>query len=135
MFLNFKAYKSFKADFKILRDKIVEDDRLSPYHLGLLSALWFQSEKANFHISFQITRKESMRLSKISSIATYHKCLEELKNWGYILYYPSNHPYLGSNIIWNYNQRIYDPYVFFPEESFFLSVFISALILWSNTLA
>ena len=37
-----------------------------------------------------------MRLSKISALGTYHKCIKELQNFGYIEYIPSFNPYKGS---------------------------------------
>jgi hypothetical protein len=40
-----------------------------------------------------------MRISKISSKATYHKCLKNLHNLGYINYEPSYNPFKGSHVI------------------------------------
>ena len=37
-----------------------------------------------------------MKVSKISSKATYHKCMKELHNFGYLKYMPSYNPYKGS---------------------------------------
>ena len=37
-----------------------------------------------------------MRLSKIGSKNTYHKCITELSNWGFFLYCPSHNPLKGS---------------------------------------
>jgi hypothetical protein len=37
-----------------------------------------------------------MRISKISSKATYHKCIKDLNDKGYIKYEPSNNPFKGS---------------------------------------
>jgi hypothetical protein len=39
-----------------------------------------------------------MAYSKIASIATYHKCIKKLDEYGYISYKPSYHPRLGSQI-------------------------------------
>jgi hypothetical protein len=39
-----------------------------------------------------------MKLSKIGSTATYHKCIKELNNWKYILYKPSHNPFKGSKV-------------------------------------
>jgi hypothetical protein len=41
-----------------------------------------------------------MAFSKIASIATYHKCIRELDEYGYIHYQPSFHPAKGSLIYW-----------------------------------
>jgi hypothetical protein len=40
-----------------------------------------------------------MRISKISSKATYHKCLKNLHSLGYINYQPSYNPFKGSHVI------------------------------------
>ena len=40
-----------------------------------------------------------MRISKISSKATYHKCMRELNDKGYIKYEPSYNPFKGSMVI------------------------------------
>ena len=39
-----------------------------------------------------------MQQSKIGSKSTYHRCLKELDNYGYIEYSPSHNPYRGSKI-------------------------------------
>ncbi len=39
-----------------------------------------------------------MRISKISSKATYHKCLKNLHALGYINYEPSYNPFKGSQV-------------------------------------
>ncbi|WP_262892799.1 hypothetical protein [Mucilaginibacter pankratovii] len=41
-----------------------------------------------------------MRISKISSIATYHRCIRDLSEKQYIIYRPSYHPKLGSQVDW-----------------------------------
>jgi hypothetical protein len=40
-----------------------------------------------------------MKISKIGSKATYHKCLKELDVWGYLKYTPSHNPLKGSKIL------------------------------------
>jgi hypothetical protein len=49
-----------------------------------------------FQNPISITRDEVMRISKICSKATYHKCMKELTSKGYIQYDPSFNPYRGS---------------------------------------
>jgi len=51
-----------------------------------------------FPDGFYINREEVMRLSKIGSKSTYHRCLKELDTNGYIKYRPSHNPYKGSKI-------------------------------------
>ena len=37
-----------------------------------------------------------MKLSKIAALGTYHKCIKDLQDFGYIEYLPSFNPYKGS---------------------------------------
>ena len=81
------------ADF--LR-KAVTDNRLFPSHISLFIAI-FHHRKDDPRLEFRISRKRIMQYSRIKSIATYHKCLSDLVNEGYIQYKPSFNP-LGSLI-------------------------------------
>lgn len=51
-----------------------------------------------FKNPISISRDEIMRISKISSKATYHKCLKALHAQGYIKYEPSYNPFKGSHV-------------------------------------
>ena len=80
-------------------NKIVNDTDLNPTHVSLYMAL-FQSWNINrFQNPISITRNEVMRISKIFSKATYHKCVNELHQKGYINYVPSHNPFKGS-LVW-----------------------------------
>jgi hypothetical protein len=60
----------------------------------------FQSWNINrFQNPISITRNEVMRISKIFSKATYHKCVNDLHQKGYINYVPSHNPFKGS-LVW-----------------------------------
>ncbi len=77
-------------------EKVVQDNDLNPTHISLYMAL-FQSWNINrFQNPISITRNEVMRISKIFSKATYHKCVNELHQKGYIDYQPSYNPFKGS---------------------------------------
>lgn len=79
-------------------DKVTDDRDLNPTHISLYIAL-FQFWNCNrFRNPISISRDEIMRISKISSKATYHKCLRELNNKAYIKYEPSYNPYKGSHV-------------------------------------
>ena len=39
-----------------------------------------------------------MRVAKIGSKSTYHRCVTDLDTWDYLSYFPSNNPYKGSKI-------------------------------------
>lgn len=74
------------------------DDRFTTIHISLYMVLirfWMLNE---FQNPVSITRREVMRLSKIRSIATYHKCIREIQAAGLIRYEPSYNPFLGSRV-------------------------------------
>ncbi|QIG89334.1 transcriptional regulator [Chryseobacterium sp. POL2] len=77
-------------------DKIQLDERLNPTHISLYLALFQFWNLNHFQNPISISRNEMMRLSKISAFGTYHKCIKELQNFGYIEYIPSFNPYKGS---------------------------------------
>ena len=79
-------------------DKVSKDKILNPTHVSLYIAL-FQFWNCNrFKNPISISRDEVMRISKISSKATYHKCLKNLHSLGYINYEPSYNPFKGSQV-------------------------------------
>ncbi|SDP99694.1 hypothetical protein SAMN05428975_5121 [Mucilaginibacter sp. OK268] len=84
---------------KLLR-RMSKDQRLIATHISLFSALFIQWQRNGFANPFAVTRRELMAFSKIASIATYHKCIRELDEYGYIRYQPSYHPKLGSQVYW-----------------------------------
>lgn len=79
-------------------EKVTNDKTLNPTHISLYIAL-FQFWNCNrFKNPISISRDEVMRISKISSKATYHKCLKGLHSQGYIKYEPSYNPFKGSHV-------------------------------------
>lgn len=79
-------------------EKVTGDKTLNPTHISLYIAL-FQFWNCNrFKNPISISRDEVMRISKISSKATYHKCLKGLHTQGYIKYEPSYNPFKGSHV-------------------------------------
>ena len=77
-------------------EKIINDHTLNPTHISLYISL-FQCWNTNrFQNPISITRDEVMRISKICSRATYHKCIRELHEKGYLVYQPSYNPFRGS---------------------------------------
>ena len=88
------------AGYSKLLKRMSMDGRLNATHIGLLSALFVHWQRGGFKSPFSITRKMLMAFSRIASIATYHKCIKELDEYGYIRYEPSYHPKLGSQVYW-----------------------------------
>ncbi|TBX68338.1 hypothetical protein EZL74_08485 [Flavobacterium silvisoli] len=73
-------------------------DDLNPSHMSLYLAL-FQTWSINrCQNPISIYRDDIMQLSKIASPATYHKCIKELHNKGYIKYQPSFNPFKSSQV-------------------------------------
>ncbi|HEV7737469.1 MAG TPA: hypothetical protein VGO47_08890 [Chlamydiales bacterium] len=77
-------------------EKIVPDEKLNPTHISLYIALFQYWNVNRFQNPISISRSEIMRISKISAKATYHKCMKELHELGYIKYQPSYNPFKGS---------------------------------------
>ncbi|WKW46608.1 transcriptional regulator [Myroides sp. JBRI-B21084] len=79
--------------------RIAAEETIYPTHISLYLAL-FQSWNVNrFKNPIAISRDEMMKASRIASKATYHKCIKELQNLGFIEYIPSYNPYSGSEVI------------------------------------
>jgi hypothetical protein len=71
---------------------ITEDPRIGTSHISLYLVLfqcWIDGECKE---PVLIQRSVVMKVAKISGVATYHKCIRELHDYGYIRYQPSYHP-------------------------------------------
>jgi hypothetical protein len=77
-------------------DKVTRDDNLNPTHISLYVSLFQFWNVQRFKNPISISRDEVMRVSKICSKATYHKCMKDLHNFSYLHYDPSFNPYRGS---------------------------------------
>lgn len=78
--------------FRTYFEKIADDHRLLPSHIGLVMALFYYHDSMCPTDLFHASRSRLMRFSRIKSITTYHKCLSELVEYGYLEYIPSWHP-------------------------------------------
>lgn len=79
-------------------ERFSSDDRLNPTHVSLYLALFQYWNLARFKNPVSISRAEIMRLSRIGSKVTYHKCIKDLHNWSYLKYDPSHNPFKGSQV-------------------------------------
>ena len=79
-------------------EKFYFDDRLNPTHISLYMALFQEWNSCRFMDEFYVNRRELMRVAKIGSKSTYHRCIVDLDAWRYLSYFPSNNPYKGSKI-------------------------------------
>jgi hypothetical protein len=80
-------------------EKFTSDDRLNPAHISMYLALFQYWNLSRFSNPISINREEIMKLSKIGSKSTYHKCIKQLHHWGYLEYLPSHNPFKGSKVI------------------------------------
>ncbi|WP_367757336.1 hypothetical protein [Flavobacterium sp. WC2430] len=80
-------------------DRTIQDHHLNPTHISLYIALFQYWNVNHFQNPISISREELMLISKIYSKATYHKCMKELNEKGYIKYEPSFNPFKGSMVI------------------------------------
>ena len=79
-------------------ERVIEDDRLNASHISMYVSLFQLWSLNQFQNPFRICREEVMKLGKIKSIATYHKCIRELYEAGFIIYLPSYDSYKGNLI-------------------------------------
>lgn len=79
-------------------EKVVLDYDFNPTHISLYIAIFQVWNQNRFVNPISISRDELMRISKISSKATYHKCIKDLVKNGYIIYTPSYNPYKSSMV-------------------------------------
>ena len=77
-------------------EKVDTDNRLNPTHISMYMAIFQFWNINHFRNPISISRNQVMRVSKICSNATYHKCIKELNEYGYLEYFPSFNPYKGS---------------------------------------
>ena len=77
---------------------IRDDSRIGPVHISLFMAIVQHWNKNNCNDPICVFGKELMELAKISGVATYHKSIKELHEYGYIIYEPSFNQFCGSFI-------------------------------------
>lgn len=75
---------------------IAVDSRIGSTHISTYMALFQYWNLNQFQNPVSITRQEVMQIAKITGRATYHKCIRELEEFGYIKYVPSFNPFLKS---------------------------------------
>lgn len=79
-------------------NRFSEDIELNPSHVSLYLALFYQWNLNRFNNPISISRSDVMKVSKIGSKSTYHKCLKDLHTKGFLIYHPSHNPLRGSLI-------------------------------------
>ena len=74
------------------------DDRLTSHHISIYMALFQFWNRNRFPDTLFICRNEIMQVGKVGSTRTYYKCINQLHEFGYIVYTPSKCPMKGSTI-------------------------------------
>lgn len=74
---------------------------VTPFHISIYLSLFEIWNLNHYKNPVSISRRKIMKMSKIASNATYHKCMRELVRGGYIRYSPSYHPLIGSLVYFN----------------------------------
>lgn len=67
---------------------IEKDYRISITHIGIYAALLQFRADRGFVNPVKAYRHEIMKIAKITGPVTYHKCIRELNEYGYINYIP-----------------------------------------------
>ncbi|HLY70518.1 MAG TPA: hypothetical protein VKR53_12370 [Puia sp.] len=74
-----------------------KDYRIDKIHMNIFLAL-LELKNRQKTSPFRISRKMIMRLSKVKGISTYHKCINDLVAYRYIVYKPSYHPGIQTTV-------------------------------------
>jgi hypothetical protein len=94
-------YREIMETLKPLSDffKAIEKDcRIGTTHIAIYVALLQYRVDKGFINPIQVFRHEVTPIAKVSSAYTYHKCIRELSEYGYIKYEPSFKKTQGSRI-------------------------------------
>lgn len=75
-----------------------KEQRLTAMHISLYTALFHLWNYHRFQMPFQVSREHLMQISGIGSRNTYAKCLRELHQYGYILYYKAGRKYQKAQV-------------------------------------
>jgi hypothetical protein len=84
----------FNKVFRVL----AADQRINVWHFSIYMSLFHQWLLNGLVNPISISRRQIMEQTHIGSIVTYHKCIRQLKDYGYIIYEPSYNPAIGSYV-------------------------------------
>lgn len=86
------------SELSAFYEKILADARIGTTHISLFMAFYQLWNLGGRRSPVLIKRRQVMELAKISSSATYHKCLKHLVQYGYVHYFPCSNPANKSEI-------------------------------------
>ncbi|PWK72937.1 hypothetical protein LX99_04267 [Mucilaginibacter oryzae] len=78
---------------------IQKDGRICSAHIGLYATLLQVWQQRGFPNHIEVYSHELMPLARISSRSTYHNCIRDLHDFGYLQYEPSFNKKLRSKIL------------------------------------
>lgn len=79
-------------------EAIQNNPRIGPSHISLYMALFHLYNLNGYSNPFHISRKTVMEIAKIGGFATFHKCIKDLNEFGYIQYSPSYNSAIQSQV-------------------------------------
>ena len=89
------------ADLNIFRgfiESLVSDERVTVWQMGMVLGMVQLANGNKIEDPISISRKKVMLLSHINNLMTYHRCIKDLQDFGYIKYYPSYHPGIRTTV-------------------------------------
>jgi hypothetical protein len=82
-------------------DAITEDARIGTSHISLYMALLQQWNRSGGKNPVIFDRASIMKAAKINARYTYNRCINNLHEYGYIIYYPATNSFEQSTVILN----------------------------------
>lgn len=86
------------APLTVFFDAIADDTRISATHISLYVSLWNDWNMKGGLNPFAIERDTIMKTAKISARRTYHRCMNNLQEYGYIKYLPASNSFTQSMV-------------------------------------
>ena len=84
--MNMEAIKQLNLFYQRIHD----DHRIGPTHISLYMAIFQLYITSGFNNPVHAKRILLMELAKISGLATFHKCIRDLHDFGYVQYMVSH---------------------------------------------
>lgn len=78
--------------------KFQRDKRLNAWHIALLAAVYIMALQQCRSRQIKVSRSRLMVLSHINTLPTFHKYFKQLQDMDYLIYRPSYHPGVRSEI-------------------------------------
>lgn len=76
--------------------KIAKDPRVNVWQISLFTFILLLWQKGGYKTDIKVSRKQLMAGAHFGSVTTYHKCINQLKEYKYIVYIPTYDPNEGS---------------------------------------